>query len=606
MIVKDINLSDIKLVIWDLDDTFWEGTLSEGEITPINENIELIKNLADIGIINSVNSKNNLNDVEKKLLELGVRDYFVFLSVNWSAKGQRIKDQIEAMQLRAPNVLFIDDNHLNIEEVRYFNPSIITETPENLHSLYEAAKVAEKKDKKHKRLKQYQLLETKFVEKSQFSSNEEFLYNSRIKVTISNDCINELDRIHDMIIRTNQLNYTKKRSSKLELKEILLDSSFNCGYISVSDRFGGYGIVGFYAIKDMKFEHFLFSCRTLGMGIEQYVYSVLNYPVIEVNGEVISELKQNYVPGWINSNTIENELELDTKFSANEAKVLFKGPCDLEQIFSYIEETNGIDCEFTYTNQRGISIEQHNHTYHVVEAITMEEEQKLKLINELPFSDSNMFSDKIYRGNHNIVFLSMLTDGNLGVYRRKESGEKVAFGEYYYPLTDQRNWDGYINGTIFNANCKFSLEDLTEFSRKYEFLGRISVNQTIENLKIIRGKLNQNTLLVLMIGVEIPYEDNNNPSYSVRHIIHQDMNDAIRKFAKSTENVKIIDFNNYISGQESFYNNINHFIKPVYYDIAKDIIKIINSNTDIEARQETMLKLRYDYLKQKVKKLIKK
>ncbi len=42
-----MELNKIKLVIWDLDDTFWNGTLSEGEINPIEKNIQLIKDLTD-------------------------------------------------------------------------------------------------------------------------------------------------------------------------------------------------------------------------------------------------------------------------------------------------------------------------------------------------------------------------------------------------------------------------------------------------------------------------------------------------------------------------------------------------------------------------------
>ena len=38
-----MNFSNIKIIIWDLDDTFWKGTLSEGGITPIAENIKLVK-----------------------------------------------------------------------------------------------------------------------------------------------------------------------------------------------------------------------------------------------------------------------------------------------------------------------------------------------------------------------------------------------------------------------------------------------------------------------------------------------------------------------------------------------------------------------------------
>ena len=41
----------IKLVIWDLDETFWSGTLSEGEVQTTEQNIELIKRLSDVGIV---------------------------------------------------------------------------------------------------------------------------------------------------------------------------------------------------------------------------------------------------------------------------------------------------------------------------------------------------------------------------------------------------------------------------------------------------------------------------------------------------------------------------------------------------------------------------
>ena len=33
----------IKLIIWDLDDTFWSGTLSEGEVEPSSYNIEIFR-----------------------------------------------------------------------------------------------------------------------------------------------------------------------------------------------------------------------------------------------------------------------------------------------------------------------------------------------------------------------------------------------------------------------------------------------------------------------------------------------------------------------------------------------------------------------------------
>ena len=54
-----LDYSKIKLVIWDLDDTFWKGTLSEGPIVSIAENIQLVRDLTDRGIVNSICSKND-------------------------------------------------------------------------------------------------------------------------------------------------------------------------------------------------------------------------------------------------------------------------------------------------------------------------------------------------------------------------------------------------------------------------------------------------------------------------------------------------------------------------------------------------------------------
>ncbi len=80
-----INLKEIKLVIWDLDDTFWTGTLSENGASPIQENIKLVKDLTNRGIVNSICSKNDYRTVIKELNKpeyQNVLEYFVFPSVD--------------------------------------------------------------------------------------------------------------------------------------------------------------------------------------------------------------------------------------------------------------------------------------------------------------------------------------------------------------------------------------------------------------------------------------------------------------------------------------------------------------------------------------------
>src|ERR1041385_6997326 len=203
----------VKLIVWDLDDTFWEGTLEEGGITPIDSNLALVRELCRRGIISSICSKNDHARTKTKLEELGIWDHFVFPAISFAPKGKAIAQMIEAAALRPQNVLFIDDNPINREEVKFFNPEIMTAHPtEVLSTLLEHPHLAGKPDPELTRLKQYQFLQRKVEEREASDlSNEDFLRASNLQVTIDQDVLENFDRVVELINRTNQLNYTKRR-----------------------------------------------------------------------------------------------------------------------------------------------------------------------------------------------------------------------------------------------------------------------------------------------------------------------------------------------------------------------------------------------------------
>lgn len=581
----------IKLIIWDLDETFWKGTLSEESVTIPEENCRLVERLTDIGIVNSICSKNDWEPVKAELKKQGMLEYFVFPSVNWEAKGNRVKQLIQNMQLRPANVLFLDDNPSNREEVRYFCPEIMVDSPEVIAQLLSDAQASPKKDSDHKRLKQYRVLEEKNQEKQQYNSNEEFLIESNIHVEIEHDCVNQLERIHDLVMRSNQLNFTKVRSSQEELKKLFGDSDVQSGYVSVADRFGDYGIVGFYAIKENRLIHFTFSCRTLGMGIEQYTYNVLGRPELKIIGEVISDLSGKEIPAWINQDREIEQASTMTIEGLREHMVLVKGPCDLFQIYPYIAQTELFDTEFTYTTDRGFGIESTGHTTHIVEAYRLTSGQKQLVLDEVPFTDAGMYNDNIFKNHYKVVFISILQDANLGVYRRKNTGERLAFLEYLHPLTDPANWAGLISGEYDNRRFQFTEEILKVFSEKYEFVGRNTPEQIVENLTFIRAHLPEDCTLVIMLGGELYYEKNTYEAYKDRHIVHKKINEAVRTYAAQTTGVRLMDVNKYLVDQSSFYDHFNHYIKPVYYKLAEEMVAIVNECTGSRIKETTKLKM---------------
>ena len=568
-----MNIEDIKLAIWDLDETFWKGTLSDGPVTIPDDHINLIKNMVDAGIMCSICSKNEITSVREQLKLAGIEEYFVFISINWTPKGNRVKQIVNEMGLREVNVLFIDDNPSNRGEVKQACPQMDVEDIDIIPLLINFFSSAEKKDLGHTRLKQYVLLEKKRDFKATIASNEDFLFQSNIHVGIHKDCIEHIDRISDLVLRSNQLNFTKVRSTKEEIRRLISNPKFECGYVTVNDAFGDYGIVGFYAIKDGRLVHFVFSCRTLNMGVEQYVYKYLNYPTVDIIGEVASDL-QTPNPVWINVNDNRNDLNHNSTVAQIAKHMVLKGPCDIRQIFGYIKDDAYIIEEFTYVNDRGILVEGRNHTSHIIQYDQVSKEDIERLSEELPFADPQMYATKAFDQDTEVLIISLFTDPNLGIYREKNSGIEVAFGEWINDLTDERRWDEYTenNGDVFLANWKPTLKELKRIKEKFDYLGRYQPNQVMQNVDRIYHLLHEGQKLFLCLGSEMPYLKNTQKAYADRHEYNKELNQLVREWASKKNDVVLLDFNKYVHGQQDFINNINHFTRIVYYRMAQDII----------------------------------
>lgn len=574
-----IDFSKIKLVIWDLDETFWTGVLSEGEVRIPTENKELINNLVHCGVMCSICSKNDETDVTTVLTENGINDLFVFKSINWSPKGERIKQIISEMQLREQNVLFIDDNHLNIVEAKQFCPNLICSSPEIIleMSVYFANK-AHNMPKNESRLLQYKTLEKKQEFKAKAGSNEEFLKSCNIRVSIGYNCIQHIDRIVELISRTNQLNFTKKRISEKEVEQLLYDPCIKSGFVEVKDNFGDYGIVGFFAIKGNELIHFLFSCRVLNMGVEQYIYHSLDHPKITIVPEVSSSLDLP-CPNWIN---IDKPVKENNFKKALNGNIVLKGPCDLEQMFSFIEDSPNIITEFTYIDDKGDSIEHYNHTTQIINSFILDDEDK-KRLSSLPFCDSNMFRTDMFKETTDLVMLSLFNDPHLGVYKERSTGFLMAFGEYLNDITNEGIWDDLINQRLFTAKHQFTIEELNAFKNSFEYIGRLSPKEVFENLKFIFSKMHEDAHLILCLGSETNPENvdyRNHESYIDRHIYHKELNVLVRKWVLENNRIHFIDVNDYITSQNDFLDTINHMKKNIYYEMSKDFIKIANELND--------------------------
>ena len=567
---KDYDIFNIKLVIWDLDETIWNGTISESKIEFKPLVLNLIREFTTKGIMNSICSKNDFNKVKETFLNFGYQefwDYFVFPSINWAPKGERVQEIIKNMNLREENVLFIDDNELNINEVKFYSPKIMTARPDQIKKISEELYLVNDYDLKRIRLKQYKILEKKFVAKSE-SSNEKFLKDSKIKICIKTDCTENIERIKKLISRTNQLNFTKFRDDDIENT---IKNNYSA-YIIAEDKYGNYGICGFFSLdkKENKLIHFLFSCRIMNMGIEQFIYSYLQKPKLDIQGEVASNL--NYDVDWIE---VVDNLEVQKKHTStnNNINILFKGPCDLYSTLSYIESDCNIDTEFPYWNKDLIYILAHTHTAFIEQTHRFSSEKLQELSMKFPFPNKDEFKTKFFDPKYNLIFLSLLTTTHSGIYYNKKDLSYAFFGYADCDITDENNWDKILKKLPDWAKEQ-NLNMLKEFKKEYTFGGNPPVKIVLNNLEYIKNNLNSNCKLVLILGSEIPTNKilDGYENMAERHKI---LNTEVRKFA-SKNDIEIIELTDFIKSDEDYTTCINHFSRNVYVELAKKVIDISN------------------------------
>lgn len=330
----------IKLIIWDLDDTLWQGTLADGDdVALFAGRSEMIRAFNARGVLQSLCSKNDFETAKAKLEALGLWDEFVFPHIAFTPKPQAIKGIIEDMQLRSANVLFVDDNPVNLNEVRFCLPDIhILDITHGDAEAHLAALLAEQTGTRS-RIADYRVLEAKKRDRVEGAalSNEDFLRACEIKACapFCMEALDHVDRIAELINRSNQLNYTRSRVTAEALRDDIIDV---LSHISLAvfawDRYGDYGLIGFvmvktkcigYKLHTFDIVHFVFSCRAMHMGMEQFALDELQrrarlmYAPIETLDHASFEDRFVRTPSdWIEAISVEDSVARAKMLAAQE------------------------------------------------------------------------------------------------------------------------------------------------------------------------------------------------------------------------------------------------------------------------------------------------
>lgn len=273
--VKEKGPQKVKCVIWDLDNTLWDGILVEDG----QEKLVLKPGIADViqkldrrGILQSIASKNNHDDAMAVLQRLGLQEMFLAPQISWGAKSEGVREIARQLNIGLDSLLFVDDSEFElaqvaavIPEVRTMDSRRYTEIPD-----LEICRVPIT-DESRERRKMYQVeAERRDLATSYAGDYMAFLRHCDIRLNIRPMSENNLERVHELTQRTNQMNFSGHRYDRDVLRQILRNEALDTYVLEVVDRFGSYGVVGFSIVDKRKplLTDLMFSCRIQAKRVE--------------------------------------------------------------------------------------------------------------------------------------------------------------------------------------------------------------------------------------------------------------------------------------------------------------------------------------------------
>lgn len=272
----------IKCVVWDLDDTLWEGVLLEGGGNRLRQGAEdVLRELDRRGILMSIASRNDFEHAMERLRHFGIADFFLRPQIGFGNKSASIKAIAEALNIGIDTLAFVDDQPFERDEVSSVNPEILCIDAVSLESIPDMTCMQPKfvTDDSAKRRLMYIEDSARAADEETFEGpREEFLAALNMRFEIRRATENDLQRAVELTERTNQLNATGRTYGYDELDALRASPDHILYVCSLEDRYGSYGRIGLSLVEKCEdawiLRLLLMSCRVMSRGVGSIL---LNY-----------------------------------------------------------------------------------------------------------------------------------------------------------------------------------------------------------------------------------------------------------------------------------------------------------------------------------------
>lgn len=318
LIIKSLCGLNHKVLALDLDNTLWGGVVGDDGVDALHIGSETalgeafsdfqtyLDDLKKLGIVLTVVSKNE-EDIAKKAFSrkemiLSLEDFPEF-KANWEAKSSNIKEIAKNLNLGLDSFVFVDDNPAERQEVKMNAPVVAVpeiSQPEqyifdlDFHGYFEITNFTAEDTKRTDYYKQNKLREE---EQANYTDYNDYLNSLQMKWEFTDFDPAAIERITQLINKTNQFNLTTARMGFNEVKEKMLADDYLCLQGTMEDKFGDNGIVtlliGKIVENTLQIDLWVMSCRVFKRNGE---YKLFDYLVTRCKEKGISQIRGTYIP----------------------------------------------------------------------------------------------------------------------------------------------------------------------------------------------------------------------------------------------------------------------------------------------------------------------
>jgi len=272
----------VKCVVWDLDNTMWDGTLIEDGPDKLRLKpgiVETIQELDRRGILHSVASKNNPEDALAVLKQFGIAEYFLYPQISWQPKSGAIETIARELNIGVDTLLFVDDSDFELGQVRAACPTVQT-LKAGLYLSIPATKecqVPVTAESMQRRAMYRDAISRGSAAQSFGDDYTAFLKSCDIQLGITRMNRGNIARVHELAQRTNQMNFSGTRYDVGMLDTILSNTALDTFVLDCRDKFGSYGVIGFSVVdtSEPRMIDLMFSCRIQSKRVEHTLLAYL-------------------------------------------------------------------------------------------------------------------------------------------------------------------------------------------------------------------------------------------------------------------------------------------------------------------------------------------